>query len=188
MQLTTLSMWKKIISIWHEFTKGKPGSVNLMVSCHDTTAWLRGEQWVLSTLTSAGHFSLSLICQKVWRGWVGTEVDREHAEWQGSESCGQQHRVHNTWCFPGISIGPSFIQHIHQGAGRRDRVPPQVLWGYRTGRSVWCTRVLCCQSVQTRELGSEERDEAQQGQMQRPVLYKEWLHVPVQDRNWPAGK
>ncbi|RMC17963.1 hypothetical protein DUI87_04837 [Hirundo rustica rustica] len=42
-------------------------------------------------------------------------MDQELAEWQGSEGCGQQHKVRNTWCFPGIGTGPSLVQHIHQG-------------------------------------------------------------------------
>ena len=65
------------------------------------------------------------------------------------------------------------VQLIHQWPGQRDRVyPQQVCWWPQAGRSGWYTGRLCCYSVrpgQAGELGREEPDEVQQGQVQGPA-------------------
>ena len=60
-----------------------------------------------------------------------------------------------------------------------------------TGRSGGYTGRLCCHSVrpgQAGELGREESDEVQQGQVQGPAPGEEQPHAPVQAGGGPAGE
>ena len=69
--------------------------------------------------------------------------------------------------------------------------PQQVYWWHKTGRSGGYTRRLCCHPArpgQAGELGGEEPDELQQGQMQGPASGEEWPIAPVQAWGSPAGK
>ena len=50
---------------------------------------------------------------------------------------------------------------------------------------------LCCHSArpgQAGELGAEEPDEAQQGQVQGPAPGEEQPHIPAETQGWPAGE
>jgi len=87
-----------------------------------------------------------------------------------------------------LEIWKSSLVQQWQWPGWRDRwYPQQVCWWHKSGRSGWYTRRLCCHSVkpgQAGELGREEPDEVQQGQVQGPAPGEEQPHAPVQARDW----
>jgi len=96
----------------------------------------------------------------------------QHLDLSLSSHCGNAFRSRTVYAAMCLSVESPSCSELYKCVGRN-------------------TRRLCCHSArpgQTGELGAEEPDEIQQGQVQGPAPGEEQPHAPVQARGRPAGE